>query len=60
MERVEPFGTSSILASATMFEGRNYTVLIREVDDFEVREDFMFATRRTSVVCICAKCGTIL
>jgi len=48
VERVEPSGTSTVLASATMFEGHNYTVLIRGVDDFQVREDFMFATRRTS------------
>jgi len=60
VERVEPSGTSTVLASAAMFEGRNYTVLIRGVEDFQVREDFMFATRRTSAVCICAKCGMIL
>ena len=60
MERVEPSGTSTVLASATMFEGRNYTVLIRGVDDFQVREDFMFATRRTNAVCVCAKCHMVL
>jgi len=60
VERVEPSGTSTVLASATMFEGHNYTVLIRGVDDFQVREDFMFATMRTSAVCTCAKCGIIL
>lgn len=60
MERVEPSGTSTVLASAAMYEGRNYTVLIRGVDDFEVRDDFMFATRRTSAVSICTKCGIFL
>jgi hypothetical protein len=60
VEREEPSGTSTVLASATMFEERNYMVLIRGVDDFQVRDDFMFATRRTSAVCICAKCGIIL
>jgi hypothetical protein len=60
VERVEPSGTSTVLASGSMFEGRNYTVLIRGVDDFQVRDDFMFATDRTSGVCICAKCDIIL
>lgn len=60
MERVEPSGTSTVLASDAMFEGRNYTVLIRGVDDFQVRDDFMFATKRTNAVCICAKCDIIL
>jgi len=48
VERAEPSGTSTVLASATMFDDRNYTVLIRGVDDFQVREDFMFATKKTS------------
>jgi hypothetical protein len=60
VERVEPSGTSTVLASATMYEGRNYTVLIRGVDSFQVQDDFMFATKKTSAVCICAKCGIIL
>jgi hypothetical protein len=60
VERVEPSGTSTVLASDTLFEGHNYTVLIHGVDDFQVRDDFMFATRKNSTVCICAKCGFIL
>ncbi|GFG37795.1 hypothetical protein Cfor_11613, partial [Coptotermes formosanus] len=48
VERVEPSGTSTVLASATMYEGRNYTVLIRGVDSFQVQDDFMFATKKTS------------
>jgi len=60
VERVEPSGTSTVLASSTLFEDRNYTVLIRGVDEFQVRDDFMFATMRTSAVCIYAKCGIIL
>lgn len=50
VEREEPSGTSTVLASSTMFEGHNYTVLIRGVEDFQVRDDFMFATKKVDVV----------
>jgi hypothetical protein len=56
IQREEPSGTSTVLASPTMFEGRNYTVLIRGVEDFEVRDDFMFATKKADTVSICVIC----
>lgn len=46
IEREEPTGKSTVLASSSLYEGRNFTVLIREVEDFQVRDDFMFATKR--------------
>jgi hypothetical protein len=60
VEREEPSGMSTVLASPTMFEGRNYTVLIRGVEDFQVRDEFMFATKKVDAVSICAVCDTFL
>jgi hypothetical protein len=54
VEREEPSGTSTVLALPAMYEGRNYVVLIRGVEDFQVRDDFMFATKRVDRVNICA------
>lgn len=50
VEREEPSGTSTVLAIPPMYEGRNYVVLIRGVEDFQVRDDFMFATKRVDKV----------
>lgn len=54
MEREEPSGTSTVLALPAMDEGRNYVVLISGVEDFQVRDDFMFATKRVDKVNIYA------
>lgn len=54
VEREEPSGTSTVLALPAMDEGRNYVVLIHGVEDFQVRDDFMFATKRVDRVNIYA------
>ncbi|KAG8226274.1 hypothetical protein J437_LFUL004831 [Ladona fulva] len=48
VERIEPTGSSTVLSSATLFQNDpELNVVIKDVQDFEVREDFMFATKKS-------------
>ncbi|XP_071441297.1 sortilin-related receptor-like isoform X2 [Hetaerina americana] len=47
VEREEPTGSSTVLSSPSLFQDDYTTVVIKDVEDFEVREDFMFATKKT-------------
>ncbi|XP_046384183.1 sortilin-related receptor-like [Ischnura elegans] len=45
--REEPTGSSTVLSSPSYFQDEELTkVVLRDVEDFEVREDFMFATKK--------------
>ncbi|XP_046384172.1 sortilin-related receptor-like isoform X2 [Ischnura elegans] len=47
VEREEPTGSSTVLSSPSYFQDEVLTnVVLKDVEDFEVREDFMFATKR--------------
>ncbi|KAK7863063.1 hypothetical protein R5R35_006484 [Gryllus longicercus] len=49
VERIEPTGASTVTASDSLFQGSEpYKVVIAGVLDFQVKGDFMFATRRAS------------
>lgn len=45
VERVEPGGLASVLRSEDYFEDFRYDIVITGVKDFEVREDYLFATK---------------
>ncbi|XP_046384173.1 sortilin-related receptor-like [Ischnura elegans] len=48
VEREEPNGSSTVLSSPSYFQDEVLTnVVLKDVEDFEVREDFMFATKKT-------------
>ncbi|XP_046384462.1 sortilin-related receptor-like isoform X2 [Ischnura elegans] len=47
VEREEPTGSSTVLSSPSYFQDEELTkVVLKDVEDFEVREDFMFATKK--------------
>ncbi|XP_046384175.1 sortilin-related receptor-like isoform X2 [Ischnura elegans] len=47
VEREEPNGSSTVLSSPSYFQDEELTkVVLKDVEDFEVREDFMFATKK--------------
>ncbi|KAJ8869547.1 hypothetical protein PR048_028538 [Dryococelus australis] len=47
VQRVEPSGVSTVLVSSSMFESpHDAKVLIKDVEEFQVKGDYMFATRR--------------
>ncbi|XP_067011986.2 sortilin-related receptor isoform X2 [Anabrus simplex] len=49
VEREEPTGLSTVLSSPDLFASEStYSVVISEVKDFQVKGDFMFATRQVS------------
>ncbi|XP_054719384.1 sortilin-related receptor-like [Uloborus diversus] len=51
VERQEPGNVSSILSSTDFFQTRNNTrVLMSNVQDFEVRDKFLFATRKQHLI----------
>ncbi len=43
VERQEPGGTSTVLASTNLF--KDFVIIARDVKDFHVKGDFMFCTR---------------
>lgn len=46
IERHEPTGTSSVLRSTDFFQTReNKEVLLEEVEDFQLRDKYLFATK---------------
>ncbi|XP_069470420.1 sortilin-related receptor isoform X2 [Ambystoma mexicanum] len=46
VERHEPSGTSTVLRSTDFFQSwENKDIIIEEVDDFQIREKYMFATK---------------
>nr|CAD7266341.1 unnamed protein product [Timema shepardi] len=48
LERGEPKGSSTVLLSKSLFQNpRGTSVLIEDVDNFQVRGDFMFVTRKS-------------
>nr|CAD7443907.1 unnamed protein product [Timema bartmani] len=48
LERGEPKGSSTVLLSKSLFQNpRDTSVLIEDVDNFQVRGDFMFVTRKS-------------
>ncbi|KAJ9597637.1 hypothetical protein L9F63_011506, partial [Diploptera punctata] len=46
IERAEFSGISTVVSSTTLFRDGNYGVVIEGVVDFQVRDDFMFATKK--------------
>ncbi|XP_020710796.1 sortilin-related receptor isoform X2 [Athalia rosae] len=47
VERNEPSGVNTVLSSTALFQTpRNFTVVISNVEDFQVRGDYMFATKK--------------
>ncbi|XP_075046529.1 sortilin-related receptor [Mixophyes fleayi] len=45
VERHEPRGTSTVLRSTDYFQSRDTEIIIEEVDGFQLREHYMFATK---------------
>uniref|UniRef100_A0A6I8STB6 Sortilin-related receptor n=1 Tax=Xenopus tropicalis TaxID=8364 RepID=A0A6I8STB6_XENTR len=46
VERHEPRGTSTVLRSTDFFQSRDKTeIIIEDVDDFQIRDKYMFATK---------------
>ena len=52
VERGEPSGTATVVSSSNLFRGGNFDVVIQDVQDFQVRDDFMFATKKGEDVSI--------
>ncbi|XP_046384186.1 sortilin-related receptor-like isoform X2 [Ischnura elegans] len=47
VEREEPTGSSTVLSSPSYFQDEDLTkVVLKDLEDFEVRKDFMFATKK--------------
>ena len=54
MERIEPSGKSSVIASPSMFQNpKDKTVWMTDVDEFELKGDFMFTIKEVSQVRFC-------
>ncbi|XP_063217852.1 sortilin-related receptor-like [Bacillus rossius redtenbacheri] len=50
VQRLEPSGESTVLVSGSMFQTpRDAQLLIKDVEEFQVKGDYMFATRRVDV-----------
>jgi hypothetical protein len=50
VQRQEPNGVTTVLSSASLFKSSDTRIVVADVVDFEVKGDFMFASKKGSEV----------